>query len=209
MNEQIDIETVRAEALRKLGRNIVNFSKIEAVLKYLLSVSQFKGTKETISEQFHRNHDKHRKETLGKLVREFHNNVLVNDSQVEATTTHSNSEFSVSFKVTYDDQNFLKSQKRTLSDIVVERNKLIHQDLALLDTSCVEDYRKLISLLDEQNPRLLAHLEELGWMIEAMGDNLKTLKDLLKSPEFLQYIQSNKSEVATQEETEKKKIKKR
>lgn len=185
MNEpiDIDIETIRAEALRKLGRNIVNFSKIEAVLKYLLSVSQFEGTRETVSEQFYRNHDEHRKETLGKLVQKFHKNVLVDGSQVEVTATSSNSEFSVYFQVAYSDQHYLKSQKRALSDMVAERNKLIHQDLALLDTSCIEDYRKLISLLDEQNPRLLAHLEELGWMIKAMGDSLKTLS---KSPEFLE-----------------------
>jgi hypothetical protein len=35
----MDIETVRAEALRKLGRNVVNFAKIEAGLKLLLSLN--------------------------------------------------------------------------------------------------------------------------------------------------------------------------
>jgi len=184
----IDIETVRAEALRKLGRNIVNFSKIEAILKYLLSVSQFEGTKETISEQFHRNKGKRRKKTLGKLVQEFHKNVLVDDSQVETAVTSSNSEFSVFLKVTYSDPTFLKSQKRALSDIVVERNKLLHQDLALLDPTCIEDYRRLINLLDEQNPRLLAHLEEIGRMIGIMNDGLKALSE---SPEFIKYVKSD------------------
>jgi hypothetical protein len=193
MNEpvDIDIETVRAEALRKLGRNIVNFSKIEAVLKYLLAVSQFKGTRETTSEQFYRDHVKNRKETLGKLVQEFHKNVLVDGSHVEATAPPSNSEFSVSFLVTYNNLDFQKSQKRALSKIVVERNKLIHQNLALIDTSCIEDYRKLITLLDEQNPRLLAHLEELGWMIKTLGNSLKTL---VESPEFIEFIQSSQTD---------------
>jgi hypothetical protein len=193
MNEpiDIDIETVRAEALRKLGRNIVNFSKIEAVLKYLLSISQFEGTEETIPEQLRRNQARLHKQTLGKLVQEFHKNVIVDVSQAEITTDSSDLEIAFYFKVTCNNTAFLKSQKRALSDIVVERNKLIHQDLALLDTSCVEDYQKLISLLDEQNPRLLAHLEELGWIIEAVGNGWKTFGDLFKSPEFLQYIQSN------------------
>lgn len=190
MNEPLDIEieTIRTEALRKLGRNIVNFSKIEGVLKYLLSASQLERTTETVSKQLHRNHGRRRKESLGKLVQEFHKKVLTDSSQAEAMTTSSDSKLSISFKVTYSDPNFLKSQKCALSEIVAERNKLIHQDLAFLDTSCVEDYRKLIDLLDEQNPRLLAHLEELGRMIEAMGDSLKTLKDLLKSSEFRQNI---------------------
>jgi hypothetical protein len=44
MNEQMDIESVRTEALRKLGRNVVNFAKIEAGFKLLLSISQVEGT---------------------------------------------------------------------------------------------------------------------------------------------------------------------
>jgi hypothetical protein len=196
MNEPIDIgiETVRAEALRKLGRNVVNFSKIEAVLKYLLSISRFGGTEETILEQFHRNQAGFNRRTLGRLVQDFYENVVVDDSKVETTTASSNSEISLYFKIAYDDPDFLESQKSALFEIVAERNKLIHQDLALLDTSCAEDYRKLISLLDEQNPRLLAHLEELGLIIESVGNNWKAFEDLFKSPEFLQYIQSNQTD---------------
>jgi hypothetical protein len=194
-NELLKIEAVRAEALRKLGRNIVNLSKIEAVLKYLLSISQFEVTKETtVSEQLHRNQARLRKQTLGSLVRELHKNVVVDASQVETTKTSSSSGISFSLKVTSDNPDFLKVQQRALSDIVVERNKLIHQDLALLDTRCAEDYHNLISLLDEQNPRLLAHLEELGWMIESVGNGWKTFQDLFKSPEFLQHIQSSQAD---------------
>jgi hypothetical protein len=191
MNEPIDIEVVRTEALRKLGRNMVNFSKIEAVLKYLLSVSQFEMTEKSVSEQLHSNQARFQKKTLGMLVKEFHNNVLVDANQIETTTASSSSGIPFSLKVTYDNPDFLKAQKSALSDIVVERNRLIHQDLALLDTSCAEDYRKLISLLDEQNPRLLAHLEDLGWIIESVG---KTFEVLVKSPEFLQYIQSSQAD---------------
>jgi hypothetical protein len=44
MNESVDIEAVRAEALRKLGRNIVNFSKIEEADTYeLLQLSKVCG----------------------------------------------------------------------------------------------------------------------------------------------------------------------
>jgi hypothetical protein len=52
MNESIDIdiETIKAEALRKIGRNISNLAKIEAGLKYLLSISSFEGPAETISD---------------------------------------------------------------------------------------------------------------------------------------------------------------
>lgn len=181
MNELIDIEIVRAEALRKLGRNIVNFSKIEAVLKYLLS----------FFDELRGNQTRRAKQTLGTLVQEFYKNVVVDASHVETTEPPSNSEISFSFSVICASPDHLKDWKRTFSNVVVERNKLIHQDLAGLDTSCVEDYHKLISLLDEQNPRLLAHLDELGWIIEAVRDQWKAIEKLFESPEFLQHIQSN------------------
>lgn len=195
MNESVDIEAVRAEALRKLGRNIVNFSKIEAGFKDLLSMNQLRGTKKTISEQLERNQTRHRKQTLGKLVQEFHKNILADDIQFERTLDFSGAEISYSFKFKFtdSDSDFLKVQKRKLVSIVVERNKLIHEQLALLDTSSVEDYHNLITLLDEQNPRLLAQLEELSWMVELLRENLKRSEDLFKSLDVLQSIQSNQS----------------
>ncbi|WP_287690479.1 MULTISPECIES: hypothetical protein [unclassified Microcystis] len=160
MDEPIDIEVVRTEALRKLGRNIVNFSKIEGILKYLLSVTHIDGLSTSTRNQFVDNYERFRKHTLGMLVGKLHNAVLGDDSQSKPQL----------FKVTYSDSDFLNAQKQDLSDIVLERNKLIHEYLAPLDTSSIEEYYKLISLLDEQNPRLLAHLEELGWMLTSFID---------------------------------------
>ncbi|MEQ9621921.1 hypothetical protein [Coleofasciculus chthonoplastes] len=190
MNESLDIEAVRAEALRKLGRNIVNFSKIEAGFKYLLAVSQLEGTGKTVSDQLRKNQNRLRKQTLGKLVQEFNKNILGDASQSEPKPDFFGKGISCSFKVTYDNPDFLKVHKRTLASIVAERNELIHQNLALIDTSSVEDYHNLITLLDEQNPRLLAQLEEMRWMMETLRESWKAFKDLSKSPNFLQSIQS-------------------
>jgi len=173
MDEPIDIEVVRTEALRKLGRNIVNFSKIEGVLKYLLSVTQIDGLSTSTRNRFVDNYERFRKHTLGTLVGKLHDTVLGDDRQSKPQLDSSELGMSLSFKVTYGDSDFLNAQKQALSDIVLERNKLIHEYLAPLDTSSIEDYYKLISLLDEQNPRLLAHLEELGWMLTSFIEGLK------------------------------------
>ena len=191
MDKPIDIEVVRTEALRKLGRNIVNFSKIEGILKHLLSVSQIEGLSTSTRNQFVDNHERFRKRkpTLGSLVKQLHETVLVDDSQSEPQLDSSELGMSLSFKVSYSDSDFLNAQKQALFDIVAERNKLIHEDLARLDTSSIEDYYNLISLLDEQNPRLLAHLEELGWMLTSCIEGPKDLQSFIKSPDFHQFIQ--------------------
>ena len=194
MDEPIDIEVVRTEALRKLGRNIVNFSKIEGILKYLLSVTQIDGLSTSTRNRFVDNYERFRKHTLGTLVGKLHDTVLGDDSQSKPQLDSSELGMSLSFKVTYGDSDFLNAQKQALSDIVLERNKLIHEYLAPLDTSSIEDYYKLISLLDEQNPRLLAHLEELGWMLTSFIEGLKDLQSFIKSPDFYQFIHSSQSD---------------
>jgi hypothetical protein len=193
MNESLDIEAVRAEALRKLGRNIVNFSKIEATFRHLISVTQLDGSGKTISEELQRNQTRLRKQSLGRLVEEFNKNILGDANQSEPTPDFSGAGVSVSVKVTYDNPDFLKVQKRKLTSIVSERNKLIHHKLAFIDTNSVEDCHNLIAFLDEQNLRLLAQLEELKWIIETLREGLKALKDWSGLPDFLQSIQSNQS----------------
>lgn len=191
MDESVDIEAVRAEALRKLGRNIVNFSKIEAAFKHLLLVSQLEVTEGLISEQVFENQIRSSRHTLGMLVHKFNKEILGDFSQAEPTMDSPRVGISSSLKVTYSNPDSLEAQKCALARIVAERNKLIHQDLAFLDTSSVEDYHQLTSLLNEQNPRLLAQLEELGKIIRSMGECWQALEDLSKSPDFSQWIQSD------------------
>jgi hypothetical protein len=184
MNKPVDIEAVRAEALRKLGRNVVNFSKIEAMLKHLLTVGQLDHIEKEVSDHLHKNQIRLQKQTLGKLVQEFSKNILSSTNPPEPETDFSGKGISLSLKITYSNPDFVKIQRRNLSKIVAERNKLIHKDLALLDTSSVEDYQKLISLLDEQNPRLLNHLEELGRINKVLAESLETFREFVRSTDW-------------------------
>jgi hypothetical protein len=166
-----ELEEVRAEALRKLGRNVVNFSKIEAVLKLLLTMSRVEGTAPTLSEQFHGNKARLRKQSLGRLVQEFHK--ILTDIPMPSEPDVKCAGFGVAYSVNFAfDPDFVKQQKRALSKIVTERNRLIHQDLIYLDGTSIENYQELIRVLDEQNPRLLRQLEELGWMMRLLQDTL-------------------------------------
>ena len=81
MAQTDDIESVRAETLRKVGRNVVNFQKVEACLKFLVSVSNSQGTPSTIARLQRKKVARVRKESLGKLVTAFHRDILDDDSE--------------------------------------------------------------------------------------------------------------------------------
>jgi hypothetical protein len=182
--QEIDIEVVRTEALRKSGRNIVNLSKIEGLFKFLLSVSRIEGNAEEIQKQVDSNSTKLHKQTLGKLIQKFYKDVLVNTNQMDNLTTSSTSGMTSYIKVAYDDADSLEARKRSLSDIVTERNNLIHHDLAALDTTRIEDYQRLIQRLDEQNPRLLSHVELLGGIINHSRNSMNVIADYFASLEL-------------------------
>ena len=162
MNKSSDLEAVSAEALRKLGRNILNFSKLEAGFKLLLSVSCIEGTTTTIRDNIKAKQSKLHKQSLGGLITEFTTSVCCDVEKAEPPKHLTESWLSLSFNIapTHSDE-----WQQALRTLVEERNSLIHHDLADIDVTSIEDYRNLIALLDEQNPRLIAQLDNLGWML--------------------------------------------
>lgn len=63
------------------------------------------------------------------------------------------------------DKDSIRNRKHELSELVTERNWLIHCSLADLDLDSVESCKKLISLLDEQDDRLKPHYLSLMRLI--------------------------------------------
>lgn len=194
MTKSTDIEAVSAEALRKLGRNVLNFSKIEAGFKLLLSVSHIEGTTTTIRDNVKAKQNKLRKQTLGALVTEFNRNLFRDVEESEPSKHLTKPWISLSLNIASTSPDGCKQTLRTL---VEERNHLIHHKLAHIDVTSIEDYRNLIDFLDEQNPRLLAQLDYLRWMLGSLSETAQMIQ---KSPELLQFLASPaeaKNEIGT------------
>ena len=187
MSESIDIESIRAEALRKLGRNVVNFQKVETCLKYLFMVSNIQGTPTNLADRQRKKATKVRKASLGTLAKAFHRNAFGDESKSEVPWDLS--EFWISFSMKIDaDADAVKHRKRALSSLVSERNKLIHQDLVHFDHNSPQSCRDLIHILDAQNARILQQLSELKLLIDAFKASSSSLQSLIESDEFLRHI---------------------
>jgi hypothetical protein len=63
------------------------------------------------------------------------------------------------------DKNSIRKRKRELSELVSERNWLVHSSAANLDLDSLENCKRLISLLDEQDDRLKPHYLSLMRLI--------------------------------------------
>jgi hypothetical protein len=103
MNTNQDLSAIRDEVLQKIGRNLVNFQKIELMLKHLIANGQVSGYRN----EFQKNQEKKvidtRKKTLGTLVGEFVETTFQsNNSLSEPTAEHTEPYISFSFSVEAD-----------------------------------------------------------------------------------------------------------
>ena len=174
MTQPPELVALRDEALRKVGRNVVNFQKVEACLKYLIAVSDVQSTKDGLGAKHKRRNTTIQKLPLGHLSEAFYQSIYgaepaalhADDSQIVMST---------SFRVEADAAT-IKQQKRTLSALVTERNKLIHRDLSGFDHNSISSCRNLIAMLDEQNVRVLSQLEQLATLIAEFKAHIAALK---------------------------------
>lgn len=191
MTQPDDIVTLRNEALRKIGRNVVNFQKIETCLKCLVTISDVQGTPKNITARQAKKAVSIRRKPMGDLAERLHNNLYREEVKSEKPEDLGEIWGSMSFKVEAD-ANTIKERKRALSALVAERNNLIHKDLAGFDHNSAESCRHLISILDPQNTRILQQLDELKWLIDAIKEHAGALRSWVDSDDFLRELHQNK-----------------
>jgi len=145
-----EIDILAHEAQRKIGRNIMNFQKIEFMLKYLISRSQCHGTISSFKNNLEKNESDIYKKSLGLLAKDLFNTVYADPESIEPPTD--NNEPWISFKFSSEtdisNQNDLKLQ---LENLINNRNELIHHKLHSIRTNSEADLKELIDFLDKQN----------------------------------------------------------
>jgi hypothetical protein len=188
MSESVDIDAIRSEALRKVGRNVVNFQKIEACLKYLLAVSRVDGTPASIGGRHREKVRNLRRKSLGDLAQAFHREFFSAEAESPAPPDLPEIWALISIRV-IPDASAATQRKRTLAALVAERNKLIHQDLVRFDHNSAESCQDLIHTLDAQNVRILEQLSELKLLIDTVKELYAEIQARVAADDFLHYLQ--------------------
>ncbi|WP_259726151.1 hypothetical protein [Synechococcus sp. CS-1332] len=162
----VDIETIRSEALRKVGRNVVNFARLESGLKILLSLC-ISGTPKELKRKKRRRIQENRSKTLGELAMHFGSSLAKGQENLEHIPENLDDiHISLSFSVG-DDKGSRKFRK-SLLELVKDRNNLIHHRLAELDSTSVDSYRMLIEYLDEQQKRIIEKLDSIRILLDLL-----------------------------------------
>lgn len=169
------------EIERKIGRNVLLFQRLEAVLKFMLTHGSHASYVSEIQVHHERKLASIGKQTLGKLVGQFNASVL--SSSGEKTNEPGKLRepwISFDFKVE-SDSSFTSELERSLDLVVAERNELIHQLLPWIDLTSTQGTRAAIEYLDQQYEKALPIYEQLKVLATDLSDLKQSLAEHLTS----------------------------
>lgn len=177
--------TARDAALRAIGRAVVNFQKLECCLKVLSRLQDCSGPMSQIEGKAKRRIEKTAKFTMGSAVADWLRIARKDDVQVPSTRDLFEPWVSVSYGPLLGPEQ-IDAHGEALNALAIERNNLIHHDLANFDFASDEACRELLARLDKQNVRIL---EQLAILAPAIN-NLIELGKLAERPQIVDELQA-------------------
>lgn len=187
MDSKAELEQLRDEVFRKIGRNVVNFQRIEGMLKFLLTVTRTEGPLSQLPEITEQRRRRIDRETLGKLVRAFHESART-DPDTDPVAPANLSEIWVRTHISLDDSAFLINEESTLHRLADERNELIHQLVLRWDFESPANLHEASTYLDDQRARVNPAFENLRGIVNGVRTAIAEYKRFIDSEEGARHV---------------------
>ena len=160
MKKESDLESIRDEVLRAIGRNVFNLQRVESILKRLVFVGNSSISMDNPEQALRKRKKDIFGKTMGPLIDDF-----VQSIHPESTDDIENSDdgknAKIEFSFTVEDPLFVKELEDSLGKIRKERNDLIHEKFTSFDPNSLESCRNVSKELEEQRQRIKAQYEVL------------------------------------------------
>lgn len=184
-NLNIDLEKLKEEVYKKIGRNILFFQKMEMTLKYILLSCNLSGYVKDLPKILEANYKKIQKRTMGNLVKQcLEKNLTEHYEAPEAPDELDDFHISMTIAIGLDEAQFQKI-KQDLESVVAERNELVHHLLSKFgsETDAVKRRLSIIQYLDKQYDDAKAKDAFLQSIVDAIQKQKKVSRDFLLSKE--------------------------
>jgi hypothetical protein len=183
--------THTTDALYAVGRNVVNFQRLEHILKQLALFAPICATPSRLQSEVEKQRARAERLTLGGVVKkwiesEFH---TTEPKQVPRLDQQIIISFGFDLPATPEYFDQLSSE---LESLARERNRLIHLDLARLNFEDEAECNALSIQLNAQNDRIIRATKFLGTILEQMKELARLIasdEDLIRelvSPTFVE-----------------------
>ena len=174
------LQVANDEVMRKIGRNMLLFQQIEGLLKYLLANGSIAGTVDDLKIKRESRLADIQRRSMGQLVGEFVDSCYSDLKDVDTEEQIDKVFLRFQFQVECESE-YYDSRKKTLAQIVSERNDLIHHLLPRYDPKSLESCLAIDTELEQQREKLLPELTYLQALARSLNDARKVLSDFLLS----------------------------
>lgn len=179
-----DLDVVRDDTYRKIGRNIYAFQRMESIIKFLLARSRLEGPMDQLRAVRAKTDGKILKVTMGGLIEPFISQIYVDDAPANLRLEGLDRAWiSVSYKIEAD-QSHVEERKLKLNKLVSERNRLVHQMIGGSDIDSIDSCIQLCDELDVQYELVKPEYDDLHSIMEAMQSCLKEAAERLMAVKF-------------------------
>jgi hypothetical protein len=174
---------VRDDLFRKIGRNLINYQKIEQLLKHLIVGSRISGPASQLEEILRQKSEEVSVLTMGTLVGQFIDTSYQEpkdslNEQADLKEVH----FSTSFHINVGDD-FIENRKGELKKLTDERNNLAHHLLPRLDLNSIDSCLAISRELDAQREIQIKEHENLASLCKQIGEFYKEHAEFMASEE--------------------------
>ena len=174
MSMSPELTAARNLAYQGVGRNLLQFQRLELLLKYLLGRHQGYYTIETMVDEMKRREEAQERKTLGLLAGDLFEKVILKPASDDFLPADDAKEgqFSHRFGIRIAEEVHQEWQSR-LKDLVDERNRLVHLSLLNWDLDTIEGCQAVVAELDEQRGRIVAEFERVKRYYEFFTQSMK------------------------------------
>ena len=155
------------DALCAIGRNVVNFQRLEHILKQLALFAPICATPERLQSEVEKRSARVERLTLGEAVKKWIESGLHTTESRQVPQLDQQIIISFRFNLPKNTEYF-DQLSGELESLAQERNCLIHQDLARLNLEDEAECNALSIQLNAQNERIIRAINFLGTILAKM-----------------------------------------
>lgn len=184
MEEYMELEKVKNEVQRKIGRNLILFQQVELMIKWLLANNKIEGYANELKSVQDRQAEAVQNKTLGQLICQYtkYNQPLNYPEIIESSEIPKGDYWTLNSGM-IDDPAYFESKEKALKSLASERNELVHHLLPRLNPESIESWIETERYLDCQREKILPELTELQSMVNSIKEARKQMFESLTSDE--------------------------
>lgn len=168
--------------LRRIGRNVVNFQMVEAMLKHLNATASVHGPASQLAERMEAQSTALHRKTMGELAGRMVTHVLQAPPEHQTPDEITEAWFGFRFTLSTDVQ-FIDQHHQEMRALVEARNDLIHHFLPRWYSAVDGDAEAALAYLDAQRDETFRMLDRLRGWVNTMDECRKQAAAFLASPE--------------------------